>query len=177
VRKDLVKSALRDAVFETILSNVNAGFPSPELFSLAARLLSRLEQQVGATPALLWKFYKEFSALLGFGLNCDACVSCGKKLASAAAAFLIVEKGGFACDRCVCQKDIRNEVPPALAGMLTLSADNSLSEEITGMSAAQARSITRLLASYCRFHCETTSEYKALEFLDTLFTEEIVRRD
>jgi hypothetical protein len=33
------------------------------------------------------------------------------------------------------------------------------------------RRITRLLASFCHYHSETRSDYKALEFLDTLLFE------
>lgn len=45
IREDLIKSALRDAVFETLLINVSAGFPVPELFSLVTRFLVCLERQ------------------------------------------------------------------------------------------------------------------------------------
>jgi recombinational DNA repair protein (RecF pathway) len=138
------------------------------------RLIVCLEQQVCKTPALLWKFYHEFSRLLGFGLHCDSCVVCGKSASAMAEAYLIVEKGGFACERCVGQKDLRNHVPPALLPALTLFEDCSLAEDIARLPAAQARRITRLLASYCHYHCDSASEHKALEFLHTLlFSEEI----
>ncbi len=168
IRKDLIKSALRDAVFETFLTNVSAGFPVPELFSLATRFLVCLEQQKGNTPALLWSFYYEFSAFLGYRLNCDACVSCGRNFSVSQAAYLVYEKGGFACDRCVGQKDMRHRVPPPLLKALALSDDCTLAEGIETLPAAERRCITRLFASYCHYHSETASDYKALEFLDSL---------
>jgi DNA repair protein RecO len=47
IRSDLVKCAIRDAAFETILTNVSVGFPAPELFSLVAAYCDALEERTG----------------------------------------------------------------------------------------------------------------------------------
>ena len=175
-RGNLIKTAIRDAVFETITDAVTVEHPYPELFALTAKFLDCLEHQGGNSPALLWKFFYEFSALLGFGFNSKACAVCGKKAPLVKEAYIVVEKGGFACETCVGQKDRRNAIPPALLAALTLSDDCALEEGIAKLSPAEARRITRLLAAYGHYHGETKTEYKALEFLDTvLFNEQLAK--
>jgi len=176
MRSNLIKTALRDAAFETILTAVSIDHPYPELFALAAKFLDCLERQAGNSPALLWKFFYEFSALLGFGFSGEACLVCGKKAQQVKEAYMVTEKGGFACENCVAQKDRRNMIPPALLTALKLSDDCTLEQGIATLSATDARRITRLLAAYCHFHGETKTEYKALEFLDTvLFNEQLAK--
>jgi len=173
-RGNLIKTALRDAVFETIVTAVEVEHPYPELFTLAVKFLECLEEQTSDSPALLWKFFHAFSTLLGFGFNTDACVVCGKKAAAVKSAYMVMEKGGFACETCVGQKDRRNMVPAGLLPALKFTDDCALEDAIAHLSATDARRITRLLAAYCHFHGETKTEYHALEFLDTvLFNEQL----
>jgi DNA repair protein RecO (recombination protein O) len=168
IRNDLVKGAVRDAAFETILASLSSEFPAPELFSLVGEFLSALDRRSGKFPALLWNFYGSFSHLMGFGINDKQCISCKNELPIAGNLYLIIEKGGFACDHCAEVKDHRKAFPvTALEFFPGRNRGRSHASHPT-ISDAEQRRITRLIASYCQYHCDTKSDLKALTFLESL---------
>jgi DNA repair protein RecO (recombination protein O) len=168
IRSDLVKGAVRDAAFETILASVSAGFPAPELFSLVGDFVSTLSGWSGNFPQLLWNFYFSFSRVMGFGINSRHCVSCKNELPADGDLSLIIEQGGFACDRCSGARDHRKLVPASV--LRELAAKDLMGKDVKrpGLSAFDERRITRLISSYCQYHCETQADFKALSFLETL---------
>jgi DNA repair protein RecO (recombination protein O) len=168
-RRDIVKSAMRDAAFETILTAVSIGFPSPELYFVVMRLLTLLENQPCNNPGLLWGFYREFSSILGFGLDCNDCITCSENLHNFSNSYLLVDKGGFVCKNCAQGKDMRNMIPSSVLAGLTLDGFGELLNNITVI---ESRRITRLFASYCHYHCEKVLEHKALDFLDIVLAED-----
>ena len=168
IRNDLVKGAIRDAAFETILTNVSAGFPSPELFSFVTEFLFALEDRTGHLPSLLWNFFAVFSRLMGFGMDCKRCVSCKKELSCACNVSLMIEKGGFVCEKCADLSGPRTLFPPEALGFLGAQNISEIPASVVNLSLADERRVTRLLASYCHYHCDTRSDFKALEFMDSL---------
>jgi DNA repair protein RecO (recombination protein O) len=168
IRKDLVKGAVRDAAFETILASVSADFPCPELFSLLTEFLVTLEGRTGHFPSLLWNFYAAFSHCMGFGMDGERCVVCKNKVSNGGDFYLLIEKGGFACESCTGPKDRKNLFPATALQDLSSRAIGAFPENRPGLSPAEERRITRLLASYCQYHCDTCSDLKALGFLEAL---------
>jgi|WetSurMetagenome_2_1015567.scaffolds.fasta_scaffold40387_2 DNA repair protein RecO (recombination protein O) len=168
IRNDLVKGAVRDAAFETILASLSSEFPAPELFSLVGDFLSALSGRSGKFTALLWNFYGSFSQLMGFGINGKHCVSCKNELPGVGNLYLLIEKGGFACDRCMDVKDHRKVFPIAALDFFSGRSREPSHDSHPVMSIAEERRITRLFASYCQYHCDTKSDLKALKFLESL---------
>ncbi|HAJ78817.1 MAG TPA: DNA repair protein RecO [Fibrobacteres bacterium] len=168
-RREIVKSAMRDAAFETILAAVSVGFPSPELYFVVTRFMTLLENQTCNNPRLLWSFYREFSSSLGFGLDCNDCITCSKNLLNFSTSYLLIDKGGFVCKDCAQGKDVRNMIPSSVLAGLTLEVYGELLNNITVI---ESRRITRLFASYCHYHCEKVLEHKALDFLDIVLAED-----
>jgi DNA repair protein RecO len=168
IRGDLVKGAVRDAAFETILVNVALGFPCPDLFLIVKELSDALEKGKEWSIPLLWRFYRGFSAVLGVELGCHHCIECGKDLIGCESGFLVIEKGGFACEKCSTHKELKRCVPGAALLFCRESNAAGVSSTPPQLSNAQMRQITRLFASYCQHHGHGISEYKALDFLDSL---------
>jgi DNA repair protein RecO (recombination protein O) len=168
IRNDLIRGAVRDAAFETILESVSTGFPYPELFSLIAAFCMALEERPRWLPPLLWNFYAAFSHCMGFGMDAERCVSCKKILPGSGTVSLVVEKGGFTCNKCETQRDQRTVLPAMALQFLVSPAISPFPALQAGISPDDERRITRLLASYCQYHCDTCSDLKALAFLDAL---------
>ena len=105
---------------------------------------------------------------MGFGMEGERCVVCKKELTGGTDIFLIVEKGGCACRQCAKSRDRETLLPAAVLALLAGCTIRTFPVHQPGLSALEERRITRLLASYCRYHCDTKAEMKALEFLDTL---------
>jgi DNA repair protein RecO (recombination protein O) len=169
MRGDLIKGAIRDAAFETILVNVASGFPCPELFSFMKEFCSALEKGQGRLISLLWQFYRGFSVIMGVGFGCQQCIECGRNLHDEGGGYLVIEKGGFACEKCSTNKDQKNRIPEIVLRFCQSSEMRSIPLNQMELSDTEARRITRLFASYCQYHCHTCSDYKALDFLDSLF--------
>jgi DNA repair protein RecO len=167
-RVGLIENALRDAMFEMVLATVSAGHPYPELFLLLKRFLEELEARRPRPSArFLWRFYQEFSLIMGFGFDLGKCVVCHKPMAAFSGGYLVVEKGGVTCYNCSAYKKSENFVPRQALDFL----DNGISlknKEMQAFSHNETRRLTRLFASYCQYHCDKHFEHKALLFLDSL---------
>jgi len=174
LRMNLFNTALRDTAFETILKNIRTGYPYPELFSMITSFLKLLEHQPAnyKLPTILWKFYLDFSAIIGFELDTHTCISCSNSIGdSPAGAYLIIEKGGFVCNRCSpLNTTKRNYLSNNILRLLTNNRNpgNRVPDGTVEISPAEAKRITMLLASYCQYHNDTGIDNKALNFLEML---------
>ncbi len=171
IRNDLVKGAVRDAAFETILASVSTGFPAPELFSLVGDFLRALEKRSSRFPVLLWNFYAAFSQFMGFGISGKQCVLCKGELPAIGDLYLVVEKGGFACEQCAGAHDLRGRFPGEARRLFLSGNIGDATDTHPALSRTEERRITRLMASYCQYHCDTKSDFKALSFLETVLFE------
>ncbi len=167
LRGSLVKTALRDAAFETVISAVTQTDYHPELYDLLCRFLHHLEHssEQECHPFALWLFYHRFSQHMGFGLDFKRCISCTAEFEQKA--WLSINKGGLECSGCAANKHGDLLIPaPVLSFLLRGSPDPLALRRMIKPEAA--KKITRLLADYCRYHFDIRREYKALAFLDEM---------
>lgn len=167
IRGDLIKSALRDAAFETVLAAITVTDSHPELYAFFQKFMTYLDQspEQECHPFALWLFYHRFAQHMGFGLDLEHCITCGSTLADAA--FLLMQKGGLACQACMDTDNDRFRIPGNIRTCLMHGSPKPADLQHL-LSSDIKRRITRLLADYCRYHFETQKEYKALAFLEEM---------
>jgi DNA repair protein RecO len=167
IRSNLIKSALRDAAFETILAAITVTDFHPELYAFFQKFLEYLEQssEKECHPAAIWLFYHRFAQHMGFGLDLQHCITCGNELNGDAV--LVMNKGGLECKECSTGTHDRFLVPHTV---LTYLTHGSPKPQLLrkNLSSGSLKNITWLLADYCRYHFDTQREFKALAFLDEM---------
>jgi DNA repair protein RecO (recombination protein O) len=170
IRNDLGKLALRDAAFELILKSVTVPETNTELFDFACEFLERLEAADPAAIPLheLWRFYVGWASHLGFMLNLQECIRCGRAALVAEGGVLAIERGGFLCGACGGSATAPAFVPGKILSFLS-NPSPGYEYRADGVPAAAGMRLTRLLADYCRFHLEIRTELKALSFLESVF--------
>ena len=173
LRTDLYKNAVRDMAFEVILATMSPDSPHPEIFSYLSRFLAHLEARPHAQcfPGMAWRFLYDFSALMGFGPNIDTCANCGGGLSGKSGAWLFLESGTLLCGACAARHGKTGAfLPRAVLALLSEAAGQEHQEEIERMSGQEVRRISHQLARYCQYHFQHYSDFKSLEFLDSLCT-------
>ncbi len=172
IRRDLYKNAVRDVAFEVLIKTMSTDAPHADVFFYLSDFLALVEKLPPhrCFPALAWKFLYDFSTLMGFGPNIETCARCGAKLAHTPGAHLFLESGTLECSACAAR-------PPAGGTFLPASVLASLSgpadsepEEPRRISIADARRIVDLFARFCRYHFQTRSEFKSIDFLNSLLS-------
>lgn len=164
IRGDLYKTAIRDAAFELLLKSVMASESHPELFSLLQQFLTLLQStDITENFALLWKFYLKTAELLGFAVRLDCCRCCGREILTSEGGFLVVESGSLYCGRCGV-----NRVSPEsyIQGTVLQKLNGSTSP--MELPSDELMRLTRLAASYCRFHLDIRPEFKSLKFIEQI---------
>jgi DNA repair protein RecO (recombination protein O) len=166
-RSSLLKSAVRDAAFELVLSAVRVTDPHPELFAFFQEVLLEIERREDRRvyPWTLWAFYYRFAAMLGFALDLDRCARCGRSI-GAGKAFVNVGRGALECERCSPSRPEARLLHGA--PMRFLRGEESETAEDADLPAGEKKRLTRLLADYCRYHFDVRAESKALDFLEGL---------
>ena len=168
IRTNLIKTALRDAAFETILNAIPNPNPHPELFQLFIRFLKYLNTHSEnlCHPSVLWLFYYRFFYHMGCGIQLESCLACGNDFIEPLM-HCIISEGGFICPSCngnnssfpLFYLPIRNYLvtgspkPPQLHSYFT---------------AYQRRNITWLFSDYCHYHFCGAAEDRTLHFLDEM---------
>ncbi len=150
IRTDLHKNAVRDMAFEVIIKTMSTDAPHPDVFSYLSDFLSRLESRPPRRcfPAMAWRFFHDFSWLMGFGLNVDACGTCGRTLAGMAGAHLLLESGILACDACArLPRGGTAFIPAAVLSTLSEPLDGECVPEPRRISAVEARQDTRAVCA------------------------------
>ncbi|MBD3390799.1 MAG: DNA repair protein RecO [Chitinivibrionales bacterium] len=163
-RAALVRSAVRDVAFELVLASIRVTDPHPELFAFFEDLLGDIETRPerAVYPFVLWRFYLQYAAMMGFGLDLERCVQCGTDTAGRVA-YVNTTRGGVECDRCARTRAPSNRIEPDTGRLL---AGKTGMEGARGrLSGEDAQRITGLLAGHCRYHFDIRAESKALEFL------------
>ena len=93
---------LEDAVFLLKLCQTAAhvGQPAQSLFLLLVRALHFLSYRNTPPQAVLTAFLLTYADILGYCPQINACVKCGKKRPSGAAAYFDEREGGIVCTQC-----------------------------------------------------------------------------
>ena len=167
IRQDLIKSALRDAAFEMILSAITVTDFHPDMYDFFIKFLNHinLSSSKETHPFALWLFYHRFAQYMGFGIDLDFCMSCGAKLGDNA--FLSITKGGLECEMCRKNKDSRFLISYQIRSFL--NSGNPKPEILrTTLSPVISKRTTLLLSDFCRYHFETNREFKSLAFLNEM---------
>jgi DNA repair protein RecO (recombination protein O) len=171
VRTDLRKNAVRDMAFEVIIKTMSTDAPHPDVFTYLAGFLFRLETlpPQRCFPAMAWQFLYDFSSLMGFGPNIDTCALCGRPFAETTGAHLLLESGTCECVECSRRAPAHGTfLPAAVLASLSDAAGADHAPESRRISAADARRIIHLFARFCRYHFQTSSDFKSIDFLDSL---------
>lgn len=168
IRSDLGKMALRDACFELMLKSATASETHGELFDFAAAFLARLETLAPSPFPIheLWFFFHGWAKRLGFLLNVRECVRCGHSRVASEGGLLVANQGGLVCSACGGAGIAAS--PSFLPGRVTAFL---LGGEQAGWNTPapdEQMRISRLLADYCRYHCDIRNELKSLAFLETM---------
>ncbi|MBD3321663.1 MAG: DNA repair protein RecO [Chitinivibrionales bacterium] len=169
IRAGLEKSALRDAAFEMVLKTMKHSEPHADLFDFFDRFLSGISGTplCSCFPRALWRFYIDYARILGFGANFFNCAGCGKPLDTIAGGYLIHEKGGCLCEQCLPQKPAASYLPGAVLEHIRSQPDRAGPASVS-FPVNTVQRITRLLASYCAYHCDIRPDFNSLDFLDDL---------
>jgi recombinational DNA repair protein (RecF pathway) len=150
-----------------MLKSAGASETHGELFDFAVAFLTHLE----ALPVMplpineLWGFFYGWAALLGFRLNVRECIRCGHSRVASEGGLLIAERGGLVCS--ACRGAGIAGAPSFVPGTVAAFLQNQLPPSPLPPPQEQLR-ISRLLADYCRYHCDIRSELKSLNFLETV---------
>jgi DNA repair protein RecO (recombination protein O) len=119
-----------------------------EVYRLLDRALGLLHRGMSAEP-LLRAFELHLLAATGYEPALDRCRGCGTDLARHDTAFLVVERGGLACRRCVPPGEVVRPFAPATARVLAALALRPLEDAAdVGPIPSEARTVAeQLLAS------------------------------
>lgn len=166
-RKDLIKSAIRDTIFEATLLFLTQADPHPDLFMFLHTVLEAVESNHirRIHPVTLWHFFHKSSALLGFELNLSTCLQCG--LPPVTSVRLDSPRGGFICEKCSpnCPENQRFPMEAIRTLRNESLSDSSLAETL---DRTERKRITFLLADFCRLHFDIGYEFKSLAFLNSM---------
>jgi DNA repair protein RecO (recombination protein O) len=167
IRGDLAKSAMRDTMLETLAAGLHDSEENETLFVFLSGFLGNLD--VAATgdcfPFALWRFYADFASIEGFGLNLDTCMICRERLAGGGR--LKTDAGGLICTRCEPLKGTAAFLPGAVVDFLGCQIDVP-AQALRNLQRHEQKKITRLLASYCRYHFDHRFECRSLDFVDEM---------
>lgn len=165
IRDDLYKTAIRDAAFELLIKSVLLSDSHPELFSLLNKFLEILQITESKERCffLLWKFYFKVADLLGFAIHLETCRICGQSSLIANGGFLIIESGGLYCTQCASKRPatdtfVNGEVLRSIIGSSSPASINH----------RELMRVTKIAASYCRFHLDIKNEFKTLQFIEQM---------
>jgi DNA repair protein RecO (recombination protein O) len=173
LRTDLHKSAVRDTAFEVVMATMSSDSPHPEIFFYLTNFIRTLDA-LSATrcfPAMAWRFFYDFSALMGFGPNINVCAQCDRRFSDTQGAYLFLESGTLLCSVCATRRARSGAfLPLAVLMLLADTASQKHFGEIAQLSGQEVRRISHQLARYCQYHFQHYSNFKSLEFLDSLCT-------
>jgi DNA repair protein RecO len=169
IREDLAKSAVRDTALETLLFTLHDSEENRELFEFLMSFLSRLD---GAAPArgfpfALWRFFCDFAAIEGFGLNLVTCLQCNGSLGGAIGGRLKTDTGGVICTRCETPRGSAALLPGPVIDFINCQSDVP-SPAVKNLDREALKRITRLFAAYCRYHFDSRHDYRSLDFVDEM---------
>ena len=169
IRSDLARSAVRDTILETLQSGLHDSDENEELFTFLSNTLARLDAQSAAQalPFAIWRFYADFSAIEGFGLNLETCLTCGKRLGGGLGGRLKTDTGGIICATCEPHRGDAALVPGFVVDFINCQSTEP-TPAMVNLDKRDRKRITRLLASYCRYHFDNRYDYKSLDFIDEL---------
>jgi DNA repair protein RecO (recombination protein O) len=116
-----------------------------EIYRLLHEALVLLDR--GAPPeTLLRAFELHLLAASGYEPALDRCRSCGADLTASDTAYLVVERGGFACRRCVPAGEVVRPFTPATVRVLAMLASRPLAEAVcAGAVPPEARMLAEQL--------------------------------
>ncbi len=119
-----------------------------DVYGLMHETLALLDGGIAIEPVLR-AFELHLLAASGYEPALDRCRGCGADLGRGDGAFLVVERGGLACRRCVPPGEIVRPLAPATARLLARLATRPIGEAATaGPIPAEARSVAeQMLAS------------------------------
>ena len=166
-RASIERAAVRDAAFELALAAITVAEPHPELFDQFKTFLAAVEglDEPAVNPFALWKFYGDFCAMTGVGIELDRCAKCGGAVADGRL-YLNMAQGGVECARCTMSHHESGTIGPLVRKLLKGEAgEQDLAQ--TGERRNTGR-VTKLLADYCRYHFDLKADFKAVEFLKGL---------
>jgi DNA repair protein RecO (recombination protein O) len=167
IRSDLEKTALRDIALELILKSIHDTDPHPEFYERARLYFSELEKSKGRANhfMLLWRYILDVVNLLGFAINLEKCVSCGRDdFSQTPGAYLVIAQGSIVCSSCSGTSVNRECFIPSL--LLSAIKNSETKSSITAPS--DLVRLTKLFISFCSVHIEITNEFKSMRFLEEI---------
>jgi DNA repair protein RecO (recombination protein O) len=167
IRSDLAKSAMRDTMLETLAAGLHESEANEALFVFLSGFLGHLDVAavIDCFPFALWRFYTDFASIEGFGLNLDTCLVCKERLAGGGR--LKTDMGGLVCTRCEPPKGVAAFLPGAVIDFLGCQSEVP-AQALQRFQKPELKRITRLLASYCRYHFDHRFDCRSLEFVDEM---------
>lgn len=167
-RSSLVKTALRDAVFEIVLKSVGVNEEQPAVYTLLYRYCRYLDAQpeTALFPCALWKCLYHLYHALGFGMQVSECMVCSRAVGPREAVYLQTSTGGFCCSRCAGKRN-RLYMPAAVRAYCVANERNG--NRTPAMPAVEnPRAVTDTFISYWQYHCDIPATGPAVDFLYSL---------
>ncbi|NLD99220.1 MAG: DNA repair protein RecO [Fibrobacter sp.] len=162
IRQNLQKSAIRDAAFELILRSVHQNEPHPEIFESLLLYQSALELPATKenTFSLLWKFHLGITDLLGFGIQYNTCVKCGRDILDSGG-YLGIQQGGMFCKSCAATTGLNDTFLDK--DTIRVLCDKEIF--LNHIPYRELMRISRIITAYCRFHLDIKQDFKTMQFL------------
>ncbi len=166
IRDDFRKCAAAFAVCELTDKTTEVSDPNPALFKAMTEALSGLNRAKTNPVNHLWLFQLRLIEALGFGLNLDNCLECGKSLHrhSGERSSFSFEGGGVLCGGCR-GVNPAGLSPESLKVLLYLREKGVKTLERLKPSKGAGREIERALQGFLHYHIEGLKRIKSLELL------------
>ncbi|MBN1757882.1 MAG: DNA repair protein RecO [Chitinispirillaceae bacterium] len=169
LRGDLEKTAIRDLLFDIVLSAVPAGDSHPDVYDFIVEFLTGLSnvgQGLRGHLTYLSKILFAFSGHLGFGLDFSQCSSCGYRTDGSGPVWLNIEQGMVRCERC--SSGFGASADRLVSAGAAIWFSSSGSGDAPVLSGKEAVAALRLAYDYSRYHLEIRKNLESYAFVEHL---------
>lgn len=165
IRYSVEKTAIRDLIFEFLLSSVRESEPSIKMFNFLKNFLftlGNIENNMKELILYASRNMFDLAAILGLGINFNQCISCEKPTLECERIFLDIEKGYIICQRCF--NGVTGYLLPRSAVRYFLS---SCTEKMD--SNGINMSLLHTAYRFCRYHLDIKKELSSFKFIENLY--------
>ena len=174
IRCSLEKTALRDLLFDVVLAGVNIAEPHQELYGFLVRFLECLEDLPSEMTNLVMFLSRSLLTLvsyLGFALDLERCVGCGRTLGTVGMCRVDIPRGMILCQQCSgFNASTELVLRPELIIRLQMGEKAFLNKSDDALPPKDLLGLLGLVLDFCRYHLDIQREIHSFSFLGHLLT-------
>jgi len=173
IRTNLYKSSIRDICFEVILSCMVTDSPNHDVFAYIENFLTKLKtiSQEECFPFMIWKFFFDFSYLMGFGISLNNCAQCKTNLSQVNGCHLYISEGLIYCSKCSFAKSNNKRsyfLSKEIISFLLNNSNMIPSKNIISLSSIEKKKLNNIFYEYYKYHFQKDIDLKSLIFANSL---------